>query len=56
MSSSAAKKVNPPQMQDHQPGRETEMHPKPDYMPKFPGNGRLKDRWPWSILRKPRMR
>ena len=44
MSGSAAKKINPPQMQDHQPGRETEMHPKPDYMPKFPGNGRLKDK------------
>src|SRR5690606_30954973 len=34
-------KINPPQEQDHQPGRESEMHPKPDYMPKFPGNGRL---------------
>jgi len=34
-------RINPPQQQDHQPGRETEMHPKPDYMPKFPGNGRL---------------
>ncbi len=34
-------KINPPQQQDHQPGRESEMHPKPDYMPKFPGNGRL---------------
>ena len=33
--------VNPPQQQHRQPGRETEMHPKPDYMPKFPGNGRL---------------
>ena len=42
MAGSAAKKVNPPQEQDHQPGRETEMHPKPDYMPKFEGNGRLK--------------
>lgn len=41
MAGSAAKKINPPQQQDHQPGRETEMHPKPDYMPKFPGNGRL---------------
>ena len=41
MSQSAAKKINPPQQQDHQPGRETEMQPKPDYMPKFPGNGRL---------------
>ena len=36
--------INPPQTQDHQPGRETEMHPKPEYMPKFPGNGRLKDK------------
>jgi len=44
MSGSAAEKINPPQTQDHQPGRETEMHPKPDYMPKFPGNGRLKDK------------
>jgi NAD(P)-dependent dehydrogenase (short-subunit alcohol dehydrogenase family) len=41
MAGSAAKKINPPQQQDHQPGRETEMHPKPEYMPKFPGNGRL---------------
>lgn len=41
MAGSAAKKINPPQQQDHQPGRETEMHPKPDCMPKFPGNGRL---------------
>jgi NAD(P)-dependent dehydrogenase (short-subunit alcohol dehydrogenase family) len=36
--------INPPQHQDHQPGRETEMHPKPDFTPKFPGNGRLKDK------------
>jgi NAD(P)-dependent dehydrogenase (short-subunit alcohol dehydrogenase family) len=38
------KTTNPPQSQDHQPGRETEMNPKPDFMPKFPGNGRLKDK------------
>lgn len=38
------KPINPPQSQDHQPGRETEMTPKPDFMPKFPGNGRLKDK------------
>ncbi|ODT81311.1 MAG: NAD(P)-dependent oxidoreductase [Pelagibacterium sp. SCN 64-44] len=44
MSGSAAKQVNPPQIQDHQPGRETEMHPKPEYMPRFPGSGRLKDK------------
>lgn len=36
--------VNPPQTQDHQPGRETEMHPKPQYMPRYPGSGRLKDK------------
>lgn len=44
MSEEANQNTNPPQMQDHQPGRETEMHPKPEYMPKFPGNGRLKDK------------
>ena len=44
MSGSAAKTMNPPQTQDHQPGRESEMHPKPEYEPKFPGNGRLKDK------------
>ncbi len=44
MSGDDSNKINPPQHQDHQPGRETEMHPKPDYMPKFPGNGRLKDK------------
>lgn len=42
--SSAAQKMNPPQTQDHQPGRETEMHPKPEYMPRYPGSGRLKDK------------
>lgn len=36
--------INPPQTQDHQPGRETEMHPKPQYMPVYPGSGRLKDK------------
>jgi NAD(P)-dependent dehydrogenase (short-subunit alcohol dehydrogenase family) len=44
MAGPTAETINPPQMQDHQPGRESEMHPKPDYMPKFPGNGRLKDK------------
>ena len=33
--------INPPQHQEQQPGLETQMHPKPDFMPKFPGNGRL---------------
>jgi NAD(P)-dependent dehydrogenase (short-subunit alcohol dehydrogenase family) len=31
----------PPQTQDRQPGREAEMNPAPDYMPRFPGSGRL---------------
>ena len=44
MAESTAETINPPQMQDHQPGRETEMQPKPDYMPKFGGSGRLKDK------------
>lgn len=33
--------INPPQHQDQQPGLETQMHPKPEFMPKFPGNSRL---------------
>ncbi|HLV85153.1 MAG TPA: SDR family oxidoreductase [Devosia sp.] len=33
--------INPPQHQDRQPGLETEMNPKPQFMPKFRGNGRL---------------
>ncbi|MGV0818425.1 SDR family oxidoreductase [Martelella sp. AMO21009] len=32
------------QVQDHQPGSEAEMHPQPDYMPRYPGSGRLKDK------------
>src|SRR3954465_7585811 len=36
------KQTLPSQHQDRQPGRETEMHPKPDYTPRFPGSGRLK--------------
>ena len=31
----------PPQTQDHQPGREADMHPRPEYLPRFPGAGRL---------------
>ena len=34
----------PAQKQDRQPGREAEMQPKPDYEPKFPGVGKLKDK------------
>ncbi len=31
----------PPQEQPHQPGRESLMHPAPDYEPRFAGSGRL---------------
>jgi NAD(P)-dependent dehydrogenase (short-subunit alcohol dehydrogenase family) len=31
----------PPQAQDRQPGRESEMQPRPDYEPRYPGSGRL---------------
>src|SRR6059058_99904 len=34
----------PPQTQDHQPGREDKMRPQPDYVPKYPGCGRLEDK------------
>jgi NAD(P)-dependent dehydrogenase (short-subunit alcohol dehydrogenase family) len=34
--------TQPAQKQDHQPGRESEMRPQPDYEPKFPGCGKLK--------------
>jgi NAD(P)-dependent dehydrogenase (short-subunit alcohol dehydrogenase family) len=36
--------LQPKQKQEHQPGRESEMHPRPEYEPKFPGVGKLKDR------------
>ena len=36
--------AQPPQTQDHQPGTETEMVPRPDFEPRFPGAGRLEDR------------
>ena len=32
----------PAQKQEHQPGREREMQPQPDYAPKFPGVGKLR--------------
>lgn len=35
-------RLQPAQKQEHQPGRESEMRPQPDYEPKFPGVGRLK--------------
>lgn len=31
----------PPQQQDHQPGREGEMRPAPEFTPRYPGSGRL---------------
>jgi NAD(P)-dependent dehydrogenase (short-subunit alcohol dehydrogenase family) len=34
----------PRQKQEHQPGRETKMRPQPDYEPKYPGSGRLRDK------------
>src|SRR3954471_22077901 len=34
----------PPQVQEHQPGRESEMSPRPEYLPKYPGVGKLKDK------------
>jgi len=34
----------PKQKQQRQPGRETEMHPRPDYEPKVVGAGRLRDK------------
>lgn len=34
----------PKQKQEHQPGRETRMRPQPDYEPKYPGTGRLRDK------------
>ncbi|WP_449221983.1 SDR family oxidoreductase [Tistrella mobilis] len=36
--------LQPPQKQSQQPGREHEMSPSPDYMPRFPGTGRLKEK------------
>ena len=36
-----SKNTLPPQTQARQPGRESEMTPKPDYEPRFPGSGRL---------------
>jgi NAD(P)-dependent dehydrogenase (short-subunit alcohol dehydrogenase family) len=40
----AKKRKLPPQVQDHQPGREGEMRPEPQYMPRYPGVGKLKDK------------
>jgi NAD(P)-dependent dehydrogenase (short-subunit alcohol dehydrogenase family) len=40
----AEKHRQPPQVQDHQPGVESKMRPKPEYQPKYPGCGKLKDK------------
>lgn len=42
--SSEQNQTLPPQVQDQQPGRETEMNPRPDYEPRYPGSGRLRDK------------
>ncbi len=34
----------PAQSQQHQPGREAVMNPRPEYEPRFPGSGRLEDK------------
>src|SRR5215207_10632453 len=39
--SSEQKQTLPPQVQDRQPGHETEMNPRPDYEPRYPGSNRL---------------
>jgi len=41
---SEAKAAFPPQHQERQPGREHEMRPEPDYAPRYPGSGRLKNK------------
>jgi NAD(P)-dependent dehydrogenase (short-subunit alcohol dehydrogenase family) len=41
---SEKKHTLPPQHQEDQPGHESEMHPAPDFRPRFPGSGRLKDK------------
>ncbi len=40
----AKKQKQPPQTQGHQPGVESRMRPRPEYLPKYPGSGRLKDK------------
>lgn len=36
-----SQKTPPKQEQEHQPGKEHEMHPRPEYQPRYPGTGRL---------------
>ena len=40
----AKKHKQPRQVQSHQPGVESAMRPRPEYMPKYPGAGKLKER------------
>jgi NAD(P)-dependent dehydrogenase (short-subunit alcohol dehydrogenase family) len=40
----AMARLQPAQKQERQPGRESEMRPQPDYEPKFPGCGKLKNK------------
>jgi hypothetical protein len=39
-----AERTKPPQEQEHQPGRESAMRPRPQYEPRSRGCGRLKDK------------
>lgn len=39
---SHAQRQQPPQQQERQPGRESQMRPKPEFLPRFPGAGKLK--------------
>lgn len=41
---SEARTSFPPQHQRRQPGREHQMRPQPDYEPRYPGSGRLRDK------------
>ena len=41
---SEAKQQIPAQRQERQPGREREMRPRPDYLPRYPGSNRLADK------------
>ncbi|MEO3435202.1 SDR family oxidoreductase [Inquilinus sp. CAU 1745] len=36
--------LQPEQRQERQPGRQYQMHPEPDCLPRYPGSGKLKDR------------
>ncbi len=42
--SAVTKNLQPPQEQQHQPGRESDMRPRPDYEPIVEGSGRLRDK------------